>query len=297
MVCAIIHIIMSKRKALYSILVILFLISLILGGIFHVSQKKSLQVNFLDIGQGDSILISRGSKQILIDGGPDGQKVLEKLGRYIPFWDRNIEVIIATHPDQDHIDGLIDVMKAYSVGEIIDNSFQSDAAVYKKYLETAEEEKIPRLRGENGINIKIDEDAQIKILHPGKNDDNNSEDSNSGSIVSKLTFGENSFLFTGDLPDKKERELVANNADLSSRVLKVSHHGSKYASTEEFLGKVHPVEAVISVGKNNRYGHPSLEALERLRSRGIRILRTDESGDIIYECEKKEDFCSLNLPK
>jgi competence protein ComEC len=145
---------MSKRKAVYSILIILFLVSLILAGIFYGSRKTNLEIDFLDVGQGDAVLVSQGSRQILIDGGPSGQKVLEKLGQYIPFWDRNIEVIIATHPDQDHIEGLIDVMKAYSVGEIIDNSYDADSQVYKKYLETIGEKKILRLKGEAGIYIK-----------------------------------------------------------------------------------------------------------------------------------------------
>lgn len=288
---------MSKRKAAYSILIILFLISLILAGIFYGSQKKNLEVDFLDVGQGDSVLVSQGSRQILIDGGPSGQQVLEKLGQYIPFWDRNIEVIIATHPDQDHIDGLIDVMKAYSVGEIIDNSYDADSQVYKKYLETIEERKIPRLKGEAGMNIKLSDDVQMKILSPESGPEKNPKDSNSGSIVARLVFGVNSFLFMGDLPDEKEKELISKNIDLSSRVLKVSHHGSKYASTDEFLEKVHPVEAVISVGKNNRYGHPSEETLGRLDARKIKILRTDEMGDILYECENDQSLCSLNLPK
>lgn len=288
---------MSKRKAVYSILIILFLISLILAGIFYGSRKTNLEVDFLDVGQGDAVLVSQGSRQILIDGGPSGQKVLEKLGQYIPFWDRNIEVIIATHPDQDHIEGLIDVMKAYSVGEIIDNSYDADSQVYKKYLETIGEKKIPRLKGEAGVNIKLSDDAQMKILNPPSGPEKDPKDSNSASIVAKLVFGANSFLFTGDLPDEKEKELISEKIDLSSRVLKISHHGSKYASTDEFLEKVHPVEAVISVGKNNRYGHPSEEILGRLDARKINILRTDEMGDVIYECENKEELCSLNLPK
>ncbi len=288
---------MSKRKAVYSILIILFLISLILAGIFYGSRDTTLEVDFLDIGQGDSVLISQGSKQILIDGGPNGQRVLEKLGQYIPFWDRSIEVVIATHPDQDHIDGLIDVMKTYAVGEVIDNSYDADSQVYKKYLETIEDRKIHRLKGEAGINIKLNDDAEVKIISPSSGPEKNPKDSNSGSIVAKLVFRANSFLFMGDLPDEEEKKLISENIDLSSRVLKVSHHGSKYASTDGFLEKVRPIEAVISVGKNNRYGHPSEETLGRLVARKIKILRTDEMGDVIYECENKEDICSLNLPK
>jgi competence protein ComEC len=276
---------MPNQKRLYFILLFLFIICLILAGIIFSSQKQELTVNFLDVGQGDAILISEGSKQILIDGGPNGQILLEKLGKYIPFWDRNIEVVIATHPDQDHIDGLIDVMKTYNVGEVIDNSEDADSQVYKKYKEVISEKNIPRLKGQQGMDIKISDDVNLSILSPGDALENNPKDTNADSIVAKLTYGENSFLFTGDFPIEKEPELIEKNSDLSSNVLKVAHHGSKYASSNEFLDKVAPKDAVISVGKNNRYGHPSAEALDRLTVHKINILRTDEKGDIIYECD------------
>ena len=275
---------MPQRKSIYFILLFLFIITLVLTGIIWHSKSQKLSVDFLDVGQGDAILISQGSKQILIDGGPNGQILLEKLGEYIPFWDRNIEVIIATHPDQDHIDGLIDAMNAYSVSEVIDNSAESDSQVYKKYRETIEEKNIPRIKGQEGMNIKISEDAKLEIFGPGENLENNPKDTNADSIISKLTYGENSFLLTGDLPDEKEQLLIGKNIDLKSNVLKVSHHGSKYATTSEFLEEVSPKDAVISVGKNNRYGHPAEETLDRLSEKKINILRTDEINDITYNC-------------
>jgi len=284
---------MPNCKVLYLTLLFLLILCLILAGIIFNSRKQGLTVNFLDVGQGDAILISEGSKQVLIDGGPNGQILLEKLGKYIPFWDRNIEVIIATHPDQDHIDGLIDVMEAYNIGEVIDNSEESDSQVYKKYKETIEEKNIPRLKGQDGMNIKISEDAKLEILSPGENLENKPKDTNADSIIAKLTYGENSFLLTGDLPDEKEQELIGKHADLRADVLKVSHHGSKYATTLEFLEKVKPKDSVISVGKNNRYGHPAEETLDRLSSKEVRVLRTDELGDIEYFC-KKESNCILS---
>jgi competence protein ComEC len=285
---------MPNQKRLYFILLFLFIICLILAGIIFSSQKQELTVNFLDVGQGDAILISQGSKQILIDGGPNGQILLEKLGKYIPFWDRNIEVVIATHPDQDHIDGLIDAMKTYNIGEVIDNSEDADSQVYKKYLEIINEKNIPRLKGKSGVNIKINDDAKLEILNPADTLDNNPKDTNADSIVSKLTYGENSFLFTGDFPIEKESELINKNFDLKSNVLKVAHHGSRYATSDEFLEKVAPKDAVISVGKNNRYGHPAQELLDRLNNKKINILRTDERGDIIYNCENLRALCFIN---
>ena len=274
---------MSKRKIVYSLILFLLIISLIFLGVIYNRQNQKLKVIFLDIGQGDAILIEKGSNQILIDGGPSGQKELEKLGKYIPFWDRKIEIVIATHPDQDHIAGLIDVMERYKIGKIIDTGAKSDSQVYKKYLETIDEKKIQRIQGEKDLNIKVGE-ADLKILYPGKILEDNPKDTNADSIVAKLIFGENSFLFTGDFPTEKDRVIFGSQVDLSAKVLKVSHHGSKYATSEEFLNKVDPQEAIISCGKNNKYGHPAQEVVDRLNSHKINVFRTDERGDIEYDC-------------
>ncbi|MFA6160127.1 MAG: ComEC/Rec2 family competence protein [Parcubacteria group bacterium] len=275
---------MFHKKHIYFFLIFLFAISLILAGVIWHSQNQKIKIIFFDVGQGDAIMISLGQNQILIDGGPSGQKEMEKLGKYIPFWDRKIEIVIATHPDQDHIGGLIDVMKNYKIGKIIDNSVENDSRVYKNYLEIIENKKIERLKGKEGMNIKI-KDANLEILYPNSVLQNNPKDTNSDSIVAKLTYGQNSFLFTGDFPIEKEFALISSSLDLNSRVLKVSHHGSKNATSQEFLNKVSPIDAIISVGKNNSYGHPAGELLERLKAKKINILRTDEKGDIEYICK------------
>ena len=278
---------MSKQKIGYSFILFLLIISLIFLGVIYSRQNQKLKVVFLDIGQGDAILIEKGSNQILIDGGPSGQKELEELGKYIPFWDREIEIIIATHPDQDHIGGLIDVMERYKIGRIIDTGAKSDSQVYKKYLETIDNKKIQRIQGKKDLNIKMGE-ANLKILYPGEVLEDppagGSKDTNADSIVAKLIFGENSFLFTGDFPTEKDQIIFNSQVDLSAKVLKVSHHGSKYATSEEFLNKVDPQEAIISCGKNNKYGHPAQEVLDRLNAHKINIFRTDEAGDIEYDC-------------
>ncbi|MFZ2975433.1 MAG: ComEC/Rec2 family competence protein [Candidatus Moraniibacteriota bacterium] len=275
---------MSHKKHIYFFLIFLFTISLILAGIIWHSQNQKLKIIFFDVGQGDAIMISQGQNQILIDGGPSGQKEMEKLGKYIPFWDRKIEIVIATHPDQDHIGGLIDVMKNYKIGKVIDNSAESDSQVYKNYLEIIENKNIERLKGKEGMNIKIKE-ANLAIIYPSFNLINNPKDTNADSIVAKLTYGQNFFLFTGDFPLEKESAFLDAKFDLSSKVLKVSHHGSKNATSQEFLNKVNPIDAIISVGKNNSYGHPAGELLERLKVKKINVLRTDEKGDIEYVCK------------
>lgn len=284
---------MKRRKLKYFLLLGGFFLTIIFGGIIFYSKNQKLKVIFLDVGQGDAILIEKGSTQIIIDGGPSGAKMMEKIGEFVPFWDRKIELILATHPDSDHIAGLIEVLENYQIGQLIDNSIESDSKVYKKYIETVQAKKISRLKGEKGLEIKK-EDMRLKIIYPIEINDLKTDDSNSGSLVIRLDFGENSFLFTGDFPMNKEEILLSQNEDIETDVLKVSHHGSAYASSEKFLEKVHPRDAIISVGKNNRYNHPAGKVLERLKKIGAKIVRTDESGDIEYDCfNQKECFLSL----
>lgn len=261
-------------------------ISLILAGIIFYSQNQKLKVIFFNVGQGDAILISQGSNQILIDGGSSGKIEMEKLGKHIPFWDRKIEILIATHPDQDHIGGLINAMENYKIGKIIDTGANSDSQVYKKYLETIAEKNIEKLEGKRGMNIKI-KDADLKIFYPNSILENNPKNTNADSIVAKLIYGENTFLFTGDFPTEKDNDIFNSGVDLSAKILKISHHGSKYATSEEFLNKINPIDAVISVGKTNSYGHPAPETLNRLKASNINIFRTDEMGDVEYVCENK----------
>jgi competence protein ComEC len=286
---------MPNRKVLYLILLTLAIIAAILAGVIWYQQKEELKVVFFDVGQGDSILIEQGSKQILIDGGPDGKKVMEKLGEYVPFWDRQIEIVIATHPDEDHIDGLIDVMENYNIGEVIDNAVDADSQVYKKYKDVIATRNINHVEGKSGMEIRLNDSAKLEILSPdGTQDKSNPKDTNITSIVSKLTTDKNSFLFTGDLTIEGEQKLLTSLGSkspigllepksLKSDILKVAHHGSKYATSDEFLDIVRPQEAVISVGKNNRYGHPSEDVINRLGAHKIMIKRTDEEGDVEYE--------------
>lgn len=282
-----------NKKLIYFLLAGLLALSLILAGIIFYSSRQDLRVIFLDVGQGDAILISRGSDQILIDGGPSGQVLLEKIGKYVPFWDRKIEVVITTHPDADHIGGLIDLMRAYQVGEIVDTQTQSESQVYKKYRELIDSEKINEIEGVAGVNIKIGDGSEMKIISPAENYNSNEKDTNLNSIVARLTFGENSFLFMGDLPAEGEQSLISEKSELSSDVLKIGHHGSKYSGSVEFLKAVNPHDAIISVGANNRYGHPAPEIMERLKNMSVNIFQTDEKGDIIYKCQNPNSQCQI----
>ncbi|MCX6763611.1 MAG: ComEC/Rec2 family competence protein [Candidatus Moranbacteria bacterium] len=277
---------MRYRKIIYLGVIILLIIVCILNAVNFISSRKSLSVNFLDVGQGDAILISQGDRQILIDGGPSGTKLMEKLGKYIPFWDRKIEIIIETHPDQDHIAGLVDALQNYQIGEVIQSRAENDTEVYKKLKDIIAAKNIPALNAEAGMEIKLADNIPLKIISA---ETGTPKDTNPASVVAKLTYGQNSFLFTGDLPSENEKNL----ADIQADILKVSHHGSKYATSTEFLNAVKPKDAVISVGKNNKYGHPAPEILERLSQAKINIWRTDEMGDIEYKCQNPEIDCIL----
>ena len=269
------------------------ILCLILAGMIWFGRDQNLKVIFLDVGQGDAILIMQGSNQILIDGGPSGQILMEKLGRYVPFWDREIEMVIATHPDQDHIEGLLGAMKKYQVGSLIETTVQNESQLYEKFEELISEKQIQKIISQPGMKIKFDQ-AEIEIMGPrGEVPTGEVKDTNAYSIVARLVFGQNSFLFTGDLPEDKEREIIGGKIELQADVLKVSHHGSKYSTSGEFLEAVEPRDAIISVGKNNRYGHPAPEIIERLQNKKINIFRTDESGDIKYVCMSPEFECAL----
>jgi len=244
-----------------------------------------LQVIFLDVGQGDSILIQKGTRQILIDGGPSGKTELAELGKYLPYFDREIELVIATHPDKDHIAGLIDAARNYKIGKVLMTAAEKDTQTFKEWKDVLFYNKIETLEVSRGTEIKF-EDANIKIIHPQAKIDASVGDSNNDSVVARLDYEENSFLFTGDIESPAEKEILESGENIDVGILKVAHHGSKYSSSEEFLDAASPEEAVISVGKNNSYGHPTEAVLEALEKRNVKVFRTDESGDILFTCNQ-----------
>jgi competence protein ComEC len=256
--------------------------------VFDLSKIQPLEVVFFDVGQGDSIFIETPKKQqILIDGGP-GSAILEKLGTEMPFYDNTLDLIILTHPEKDHLTGLISVLKRYKVENILWTGVKRDTLEFKEWERKILEEK---------ANIKIAQAGQkifaakavLEMLYPFENlAGQEFEDSNETSIVSRLVFGENSFLFTGDIRKSEEKVLLEQRANLDSDILKVAHHGSKTSNSKEFVEKASPQIAVISVGKDNSYGHPTQEVLDILKSYGIKVLRTDQKGDIKIISDGKE---------
>jgi len=238
-----------------------------------------LEVHFFDVGQGKAIFIEEpAGNQILIDGGPDNS-VIEKLSSAMPVFDRDIDLLILTHPDADHLNGLIEVLKRYSVGQIIETGIADSSANYGIWHNLIKEKNIPMIMACAGQEIKIGEGFLLKILFPSQNLAGQSfKNTNSSSIIARLLYGKNSFLFTGDAEEPTEAYLIGSGAIVDSDILDVGHHGSKNSTSQEFLDAVSPEAAVIQVGANNRYGHPAQEALERLN--GVKIYRTDLCGDI-----------------
>ena len=251
--------------------------------VYDFSQLPFLKVIFFDVGQGDAGFIETPQRhQILIDGGP-GSVILEKLGKSMPFYDRTIDLIILTHPEFDHLSGFNEVLKKYKVSNILWTGIVRDTAEYKEWEKLIEEEKTEIFIAKAGQKILWESETNnyMEVLYPFENLEGKVfEDSNNTSIISKLVFGKNSFLFTGDAYKNVEGELINKKAEIDSDVLKVSHHGSKTSSSEEFIKSVSPQIAVISAGIGNKYGHPHQEVLELLEKYGIRVLRTDEDGDI-----------------
>ena len=251
--------------------------------VFDLSKPRFLQVDFFDVGQGDSIFIETPEEQqILIDGGPDAQ-VLQRLANEMPFWDRTIDLVILTHPEKDHLAGLLEVLKRYKVENILWTGIIRDTPEWKLWEKAISEEKANIRIAQSGQRILWESDSHrfMEILYPFENlAGQEYKDSNETSIVSRLVFGDNSFLFTGDIEEKSEKKLVTSGENLESNVLKVAHHGSKTSTSKEFLDKVLPQIAVIPVGKNNSYGHPTPQVLDILKNYGIKILRTDQQGNI-----------------
>lgn len=279
---------MEKKRVLY-ILVFLFGANVILWlTVFYFNQSKFLEVTFFDVGQGDSIFIETPQKnQILIDGGPSSL-VLEKLGTEMPFWDRTIDFIILTHPDHDHISGLIEVLKSYKIKNILWTGVLKEDEEYREWIKLIKEEGANVYIAREGQRI-IEGDMNLEVLFPFNSlEGQKSANCNNTSIVSRLTFGDNSFLFLGDIYKAIEKEILASGQNIDSDVLKTAHHGSKTSSSEEFIKQVSPDIALISCGKDNSYGHPHQETLEILGKYGIDILRTDLNGDINLKVSQKE---------
>jgi competence protein ComEC len=253
---------------------------------FAVSSQSHdiMKVYFLDIGQGDSIfVVAPNGRSILIDGGPDSS-VLRELGKVLGFFHRSIDIVLATHPDQDHIAGLPLVMDRYHVSTFIDSIADSSTASYQTLERTAKEKGITTYFGMRGMTIVLDHihGVYLELLYPVA-DDFKLRETNDLSAVAKLVYGDTSVMLTGDATKLVENMLDSTDgAYLPSTILKAGHHGSDTSSSRVFVDAVHPKYAIISAGIHNKYGHPKAVTMKTLADAGATILETAKEGTIEF---------------
>lgn len=261
----------------------LILVTLILlGSFWYQGRDRYLEVIFFDVGQGDATLINTpAGKKILIDGGPDN-KVVTRLGPYFGFYDKNIDLMILTHAHSDHLVGLVEVLKRYKIKKILYTGVVQTTPEYLEWLKLIKEKNIPLEIAVAGHDFLFDSNIKLKILFPLDDLTNQKfADLNQSSIVCAIVYNEVNFLFMGDLPSEQEEQLLKIiGTGLKADILKVGHHGSKYSTSNEFLKTVNPALGIISVGVDNKFGHPNPLTLNKLNRYKVKILRTDQQGEI-----------------
>jgi len=237
-----------------------------------------------DVGQGDALLAQAGTGQILVDGGP-GNRILERLGAVMPPGDRTIELVVATHPDADHLGGLVGVLERYTVERILMTDVAKDTTLYRRWRAAVDSERATVVIAEEGARERVGE-MTLTVRHAGteatlaaSRGPGSSDGVNDAGIVSVLSYGHTRFLLAADVTSAVEERLVAGG-ELGADLLKVGHHGSAYSTGESFLAAVAPRAAVISVGEGNTYGHPAWRVLQALRRAGAAVFRTDRHGTV-----------------
>ena len=243
-----------------------------------VPQGGNLSVSFLDVGQGDSILITGPSGQrVLVDGGPSPEKVCLELGEALPFWERSIDLVVLTHAHSDHVTGLVEVLRRYDVNQVLYSDYypieQASATdydsevspAYAEFCDVVMEQNIDCIAAQAGQTIDLGGGAAIEVLNPPETFlEGTDSDADNNAVVLRVAMGDVSFLLTSDLYWDGELYLVAGRVELESTVLKASHHGSKSSTYPAFLDAVDPRVAVVSVGADNRFGHPAQDVMQRL---------------------------------
>lgn len=251
-----------------------------------------LKVHYIDVGQGASqLIISPGGKVMLIDGGNNDDE-----GRVVNYLKnqgvKKVDILIGTHPDADHIGGLDAVVDAFDIGYMYMPKVSSNTKTFESLLTSISNKNMKVSTAKAGIDIKLDEQLTVKMIAPV----NTYEDKNNMSAVIKLTFGSNSFLFTGDAEAESEQDILSSGTDLKADVLLVGHHGSNSSTSQSFLNAVNPKYAVIQVGDNN-YGHPTDHILKRLADKNIKVYRNDRQGNIIFTSNGEKITSSQNAWK
>lgn len=275
---------MRIKKSLLILIDLFISVSLILTGcnvsnslVHSPNQVKGIKIHYIDVGQGDSILIQADGKNLLIDAGPTDST--QKLLTYLKKQNiKRLDYVIATHPHEDHIGGMSEVIKRYDIGTFYMPQKLTDTKAFENFISALKSKGIKAVAARSGMSFTFGNKAECSILAPNNS---NYESLNDYSVVLMIKYGNSKFLFMGDAEKLSEKEILAKGYSVDCDVLKVGHHGSNSASSPEFLDKASPKIAVISCGKNNDYGHPHKETLQSLKKMNVQVYRTDIDGSIV----------------
>jgi len=264
---------------------IITLVSLWLSFVVFGHTNK-LEVVFLDVGQGDATLITTPhGRQVLIDAGVD-TTIGRSLAKHMPSSDRSLDIVIMTHPDLDHVGGMMPLLQRYDVKSIIHSGLLAGSPLYQAVAETINNQKVETISAHAGQRIFLDKDVYIDVLSPHQN--LQSLEPNEYSVVVRLVHGDTSMLLMGDATKFNEQEILGTFGDLiDSDILKVGHHGSQTSSSFNFIKTVSPEYSVVSAGCNNRFGHPHASVLATLFGVQSQVLDTCNDGDIIFQSDGK----------
>ncbi|MBH7281823.1 MBL fold metallo-hydrolase [Clostridioides difficile] len=272
-----------RNKIFLSILIIISLL-------IDCDKKSLLSIHMIDVGQGDSILVQTPTnKNILIDGGDeDSENIIISYLRQKRI--KTIDIIIATHPDSDHIGSLDNIIKKFNVNSIYMPEQSTDSEAYQNLINSCTDKNLSIQHLYKNDVLNIDNNINIYVLSPSYIQ----EESNLNSIVFKLTFNDNSFLFMGDAEEENEKEILHSFKLNNINFIKIGHHGSNSSSSLEFIKKISPDIAAISCGYKNQYGHPHREVINNLKQNHVSIYRTDRIGDIVFYSDGEIIFTKYN---
>ncbi len=283
----------SSGKHLFIFLLFLLAVDVSLFYFDWQDSHRGFTFVMLDVGQGDAFFIeSPTGTQVMFDGGPP-RKVLGPLQKVISPFDKSIDALIITNPDADHIGGFLDILKNYKVGAVFESGTLTDSKTYQSLREEMKRQNVPDILAKRGMKMDLGGGVLIDILFPDR--DVAAWATNDGSVVARLSYGNTSIMLTGDAGETAEKIILSENSpeQLQSTILKVGHHGSRTSTISQFAKAVSPAYSFISVGKDNNYGHPHPDVVNRLEQFGAKIFRTDLLGSIIYKCATMNK-CTIN---